>query len=107
MPVLEYRRLLSDSEEYQNLIIKAAAETNPVFDLEIAEGLKRSNSAPEPRNKPKPTLLNNTKEASNISCIAVEDSKSSVKLFESGPKNEKTLEKIKFQESGERVSDQK
>jgi hypothetical protein len=43
----------------------------------------------------------------NLSVLAVEDSNSVVKLFESGSANEQTLEKLKFQHTIKKTANQR
>jgi hypothetical protein len=96
MPIIEYKRprVSADEEESENLVITRNIEANPVFDPE--DVIKSLSSTSEPGKKSTERAPPDNYDFTNLSCIAVEDSKSSVKLFESAPKNEKTLENIKF-----------
>lgn len=98
MPIIEYKRprVSADEEESENLVITRNIEANPVFDPELLDVVKSLSSTSEPGKKSTERAPPDNYDSTNLSCIAVEDSKSSVKLFESAPKNEKTLENIKF-----------
>lgn len=102
-PCLVYKftkKKSTDPQESKNLLLQNRMESNPKFEAKVDEEQQVITQPIDSTIVVKEIPAGAKAEKNqNFSVLAVEDSNSMVKIFESGSVNEKTIEKLNFQET--------